>query len=166
MIVCVCKSVSDRKIRTAIADGVDSFDELQFELGVALCCGKCEESVRDVMAQSGVCASRCGVDTTIIIKPCRSRSTNARLPEAFPHALLCRRPPGRAFCVLFTFAQLAPPQASLRSQPRHPRIGRKDGIADRFCDHSVYLPADFPNMTLFSLMCCTGLADSFISDRN
>jgi bacterioferritin-associated ferredoxin len=62
MIVCVCKSVSDRKIRTAIAEGMDTFDELQFELGVALCCGKCEESVRDVMLQSGVCASRCGVE--------------------------------------------------------------------------------------------------------
>jgi bacterioferritin-associated ferredoxin len=61
MIVCVCKSVSDRKIRAAIADGMESYDELQFELGVALCCGKCEESVRDVMEQSGVCASRCGV---------------------------------------------------------------------------------------------------------
>jgi bacterioferritin-associated ferredoxin len=60
MIVCVCKSVSDRKIRAAIADGMDSFDELQFELGVAMCCGKCEKSVRDVMAESGVCASRCG----------------------------------------------------------------------------------------------------------
>ena len=62
MIVCVCKSVSDRKIRASIEAGVDSFDELQFELGVAMCCGKCEESVRDVMAQSGVCASRCGVE--------------------------------------------------------------------------------------------------------
>ena len=62
MIVCVCKSVSDRKIRASIAEGVDSFDELQFELGVAMCCGKCEASVRDVMAQSGVCASRCGVE--------------------------------------------------------------------------------------------------------
>jgi bacterioferritin-associated ferredoxin len=61
MIVCVCKSVSDRTIRSAIAEGIDSFDELQFELGVASCCGKCEESVRDVMLQSGVCASRCGV---------------------------------------------------------------------------------------------------------
>jgi bacterioferritin-associated ferredoxin len=60
MIVCVCKSVSDRKLRAAIADGMDTFDELQFEFGVGLCCGKCEESVRDVMAQSGVCASRCG----------------------------------------------------------------------------------------------------------
>ncbi|MFP6558577.1 bacterioferritin-associated ferredoxin [Paraburkholderia sp. B3] len=61
MIVCVCKSVSDRTIRASIAEGMDSFDELQFELGVATCCGKCEESVRDVMAQSGVCATRCGV---------------------------------------------------------------------------------------------------------
>lgn len=61
MIVCVCKSVSDRTIRSSIAQGIDSFDELQFELGVASCCGKCEESVRDVMLQSGVCASRCGV---------------------------------------------------------------------------------------------------------
>jgi bacterioferritin-associated ferredoxin len=61
MIVCVCKAVSDRAIRSSINDGVDSFDELQFELGVATCCGRCEESVRDVMAQSGVCASRCGV---------------------------------------------------------------------------------------------------------
>lgn len=61
MIVCVCKSVSDRTIRASIAEGSDSFDELQFELGVATCCGKCEESVRDVMMQSGVCASRCGV---------------------------------------------------------------------------------------------------------
>jgi bacterioferritin-associated ferredoxin len=61
MIVCVCKSVSDRTIRSSIANGVDSFDELQFELGVASCCGKCEESVRDVMLQSGVCASSCGV---------------------------------------------------------------------------------------------------------
>ncbi|PLZ03189.1 (2Fe-2S)-binding protein [Burkholderia sp. WAC0059] len=62
MIVCVCKSVSDRVIRASIRDGVaSSFDELQFELGVATCCGKCEASVRDVMAQSGACANLCGV---------------------------------------------------------------------------------------------------------
>ncbi len=69
MIVCVCKSVSDRKIRASIADGVDTFDELQFELGVAICCGKCEASVRDVMAQSGVCASRCGIEQHAQVAP-------------------------------------------------------------------------------------------------
>jgi bacterioferritin-associated ferredoxin len=61
MIVCVCKSVSDRKIRAAVAEGADTFDELQFELGVATCCGKCEPSVRDIMAECGVCESQCGV---------------------------------------------------------------------------------------------------------
>ncbi|MEX3955259.1 bacterioferritin-associated ferredoxin [Trinickia sp. EG282A] len=69
MIVCVCKSVSDRKIRASIAEGVDTFDELQFELGVATCCGKCEESVRDVMAQCGVCESRCGVERPDTVQP-------------------------------------------------------------------------------------------------
>lgn len=62
MIVCVCKSVSDRKIRASLAEGVNTFDELQFELGVATCCCKCEASVRDLMAEQGVCASRCGVE--------------------------------------------------------------------------------------------------------
>ncbi len=69
MIVCVCKSVSDRKIRAAIAEGADTFDELQFELGVATCCGKCEASVRDVMAQCGVCESQCGVERQVSPQP-------------------------------------------------------------------------------------------------
>jgi bacterioferritin-associated ferredoxin len=69
MIVCVCKSVSDRKIRAFVAEGIDTFDELQFELGVATCCGKCEESVRDVMAQCGVCETRCGVERPGAARP-------------------------------------------------------------------------------------------------
>jgi bacterioferritin-associated ferredoxin len=69
MIVCVCKSVSDRTIRASIKEGIDSFDELQFELGVATCCGKCEASVREVMAESGVCASRCGVERPVQAVP-------------------------------------------------------------------------------------------------
>lgn len=59
MIVCVCKSVSDRTIRSSLASGVSSFDELQFELGVAMCCGKCEETIREIMATSGACAGAC-----------------------------------------------------------------------------------------------------------
>lgn len=69
MIVCVCKSVSDRKIRAAIAEGADTFDELQFELGVATCCGKCEESVREVMAQCGVCETACGIERRPVSQP-------------------------------------------------------------------------------------------------
>jgi bacterioferritin-associated ferredoxin len=62
MIVCVCKSVSDKKIRASIAEGAVTFDELQFELGVGMCCGKCEDTVRDVMLQSG-CAPHCHADS-------------------------------------------------------------------------------------------------------
>jgi bacterioferritin-associated ferredoxin len=58
MIVCVCKAVSDRTIRAALADGVSSFDELQFELGVATCCGKCESVAREMVDCHAACAHR------------------------------------------------------------------------------------------------------------
>ena len=51
MIVCVCKAVSDRLIRAAIGAGADTFEDLQLELGVSVCCGKCEDAVRDVLAE-------------------------------------------------------------------------------------------------------------------
>lgn len=50
MIVCVCKSVSDREIHRHVRAGM-GFDDIQFELGVATQCGKCEECARDVVAQ-------------------------------------------------------------------------------------------------------------------
>ncbi len=59
MIVCVCKSVSDRHIRKILGEGVDTFDELQLELGVALCCGKCEQHVRAMLDDHGRCLASC-----------------------------------------------------------------------------------------------------------
>jgi bacterioferritin-associated ferredoxin len=50
MIVCVCKRVSDRDIHRHVRAGM-GFDDIQFELGVATQCGKCEECARDVVAQ-------------------------------------------------------------------------------------------------------------------
>ena len=50
MIVCVCKRVSDREIARHVRAGM-GFDDIQFELGVATQCGKCEECARDVVAQ-------------------------------------------------------------------------------------------------------------------
>jgi bacterioferritin-associated ferredoxin len=61
MIVCVCKSVSDRTIRAAIEAGAVSFDELQFELGVALCCGKCADSVHGELTACGVATQACEI---------------------------------------------------------------------------------------------------------
>ena len=50
MIVCVCRRVSDREIARHAHAGL-SFDEIQFELGVATQCGRCENCARDVVAQ-------------------------------------------------------------------------------------------------------------------
>ena len=50
MIVCVCRRVSDREIARHAHAGM-SFDEIQFELGVAMQCGRCEGCARDVVAQ-------------------------------------------------------------------------------------------------------------------
>ncbi|TWO72665.1 ferredoxin [Caenimonas sedimenti] len=50
MIVCVCRRVSDREIVRHARAGM-SFDDIQFELGVATQCGQCESCAREVMAQ-------------------------------------------------------------------------------------------------------------------
>ena len=50
MIVCVCKRISDREIARHVRAGM-GFDDIQFELGVATQCGKCEECARGIVAQ-------------------------------------------------------------------------------------------------------------------
>ena len=50
MIVCVCRRVSDREIARHARAGM-SFDEIQFELGVATQCGQCEGCAREVVEQ-------------------------------------------------------------------------------------------------------------------
>jgi bacterioferritin-associated ferredoxin len=50
MIVCVCHRISDREIARHARAGM-SFDDIQFELGVATQCGQCEGCARDVVEQ-------------------------------------------------------------------------------------------------------------------
>lgn len=50
MIVCICHRVSDREIARHARAGM-SFDDIQFELGVATQCGQCESCARDVVSQ-------------------------------------------------------------------------------------------------------------------
>jgi bacterioferritin-associated ferredoxin len=56
MIICVCKAVSDRHIRTAVNDGATCLRDLTRELGVGTCCGKCVPEARatlsDLLADS------------------------------------------------------------------------------------------------------------------
>lgn len=47
MYICVCKAVSDQDIRRAVAQGVDSFEDLQACTGCTTCCGCCEQEARE-----------------------------------------------------------------------------------------------------------------------
>ncbi|VVE47055.1 (2Fe-2S)-binding protein [Pandoraea terrigena] len=61
MIVCVCKSVSDRQIKACIDAGATSMEDLQIDLGVALCCGKCGPYVQEMVSGASPCCGRsCG----------------------------------------------------------------------------------------------------------
>jgi bacterioferritin-associated ferredoxin len=52
MIVCVCKAVSDRHIRTAVKGGATSLRDLTRDLGVGTCCGKCLPEAKSALATS------------------------------------------------------------------------------------------------------------------
>ena len=55
MIVCICRRISDSQIARHARAGM-GFGDIQFELGVATQCGKCEGCARDVVAQCSASA--------------------------------------------------------------------------------------------------------------
>ena len=50
MIICVCKAVSERHIRSAVKNGATSMRDLSRELGVGTCCGKCVPEARAALS--------------------------------------------------------------------------------------------------------------------
>ncbi len=52
MYICICNAVTDREIRQCAELGACSLDDLRDGLGVAACCGKCEPTARQVLAES------------------------------------------------------------------------------------------------------------------
>jgi bacterioferritin-associated ferredoxin len=52
MIVCVCKAVSDRQIRSAVKGGANSLRDLTRDLGVGTCCGKCLPEAKAALSAS------------------------------------------------------------------------------------------------------------------
>jgi len=65
MIVCICRAVSDRQIRTVVSQGARSLSQVRAELGTGECCGKCSRQVRELIDEhenasqdcnAGVCA--------------------------------------------------------------------------------------------------------------
>ena len=49
MYICLCKAVTDRKIRQAVKEGACSVRDLQMSFGLGTCCGKCVPSAREVL---------------------------------------------------------------------------------------------------------------------
>ena len=78
MIVCVCRRVSDREIARHARAGM-SFDDIQFELGVATQCGSCESCARDVVAQctSGHPVAAVRSETSTVLLAPRIRESSA-----------------------------------------------------------------------------------------
>ncbi len=50
MIICVCKALSDRHIRSAVNGGISSVTELSRKTGLGTCCGKCVPEARATLA--------------------------------------------------------------------------------------------------------------------
>ena len=49
MYLCICKAVTDRQIRQAVEQGVRTMGDLSVRFGIGIECGKCVDSVREVL---------------------------------------------------------------------------------------------------------------------
>ena len=52
MYVCICKSVTDKQIRRAAANGADNLFELREILGVASVCGTCGPVAEEILDET------------------------------------------------------------------------------------------------------------------
>jgi len=49
MFICICNAITERQVQAAVADGAYTMSDLQFELGVASCCGRCAETAAEYL---------------------------------------------------------------------------------------------------------------------
>ncbi|AIY63787.1 MAG: bacterioferritin-associated ferredoxin [Pseudoalteromonas spongiae] len=52
MYVCICHAVTEKQIKQAVTDGMDSMRDVRGCLGVGSQCGKCVCHAKDVITQS------------------------------------------------------------------------------------------------------------------
>jgi bacterioferritin-associated ferredoxin len=61
MYICVCNAITEKQVRSSVDSGAQSLSDLQYELGVATCCGRCAEMACEYLPggrQSSICAPR------------------------------------------------------------------------------------------------------------
>jgi bacterioferritin-associated ferredoxin len=51
MYICLCHGITDRQIRRAVDEGASSLGEVQLQLPVAGCCGRCEPAARELIRE-------------------------------------------------------------------------------------------------------------------
>jgi len=49
MYICVCNAITERQVRESVAAGAATLADLQFDLGVATCCGCCAQTAQDYL---------------------------------------------------------------------------------------------------------------------
>ena len=51
MYICLCHGITDRQIRRAVEQGCSSLGEVQQQLPVGGCCGRCEPAARELIQE-------------------------------------------------------------------------------------------------------------------
>lgn len=49
MYVCVCNAVTERQVRESVAFGAETLDQVAFETGLGVCCGRCREFASELL---------------------------------------------------------------------------------------------------------------------
>jgi len=92
MYVCVCNAITERQVRDSVAAGANTLSDLQFDLGVATCCGCCADTARQYLpAGAGACNAAFEADMVVAnppapdvapaaAAPTRSSATTRRFP--------------------------------------------------------------------------------------
>lgn len=58
MYVCVCNAVTESQVHASVAAGASSLADLQFDLGVATCCGCCADTASEYLPGGTACANK------------------------------------------------------------------------------------------------------------
>lgn len=49
MYICICSAITERQVIQAVADGAQTLEDLQVDLGVAMCCGRCADTATEYL---------------------------------------------------------------------------------------------------------------------
>ncbi|RIQ20038.1 bacterioferritin [Bordetella avium] len=89
MYVCICNAVTERQVRACVDAGANSLGDLQFELGVASCCGCCAATASEYLP-GGRASSMCDVRSIAVPVNTPTAMLDAEQPAAntFPIPLV------------------------------------------------------------------------------